>query len=333
MKPGVVVTISVLITVLVVLIAVVLLKNRRLQEGVTLTHPKTKSSYQQVRAHLNNDNWPTVPFGVAAVAPFTHAFNGSIVNNLYVARLDKHPFSQHTRLSLSEWNNGHPINPRLLNFKTKNGHVQDPRAFNFNGRPACAFTDNKRMYVGFLDDESCYYLRPVKRKLIGREKNWAPFVYNKKLCFLYKPGHVVEYDGDKPSRSYLSPPPTLPGKAEMRGGTQIVRHGDKLYTIFHVVQTSLPKLKLYWAGLLELESVPPFRACRWTRKPLWKASLVDSTQVPPTYHTSNPMRTMVTFPTHLEIDDNGNMFILAGYHDTTDQMVRLHTKDVFCLLE
>lgn len=291
--------------------------------------------YNTVRAHLNGDAWPRVTFGAAAPAPYTHAFNGSLIGDKYVARLEKNPFYQTRRISISDWNGGNPTNPRLVKFKTQNGQAEDPRTFSFNGRPACAFNDGKRMYVGFLDDETCYKLRaPVRTGVNTIEKNWSPFMYNNKLHFLYNPGHVVEFAGTNPARQYLSTPPTLPCKAAIRGGTQVVQHGDKLYTIFHAVQRLHGPFKLYWAGLLELDSTPPFAACRWSKEPLWKASWVDATQIPPTYWTRDkPMKTMVTFPTHLEIDQTGNMFILAGYHDTTDQIICLHLQDVLRTLE
>jgi hypothetical protein len=249
---------------------------------------------------------------------------------MYVARLDKKPFYRTQRLSISKWNNGHPSNPQILRFETKTGNAEDPRCFLLNGEPACVFNDNKRMYLGYLNSETCFLLKKPPFKKQRREKNWSPFVFNNKLHVLYGPGKVVEYTGDTPTRVYLSAPPKVgTSKEEIRGGTQLVQHKEYLYTIFHIRDT-LPKVVVYWTGLMELDATPPFAARRWSRSALWKPHLVDDTMVPPKPFTSDMQ---VTFPTHLEIDSDGNVLVLAGYHDVTDQVIRFNLNNVLQFIE
>ena len=144
---------------------------------------------------------------------------------------------------------------------------------------------------------------------------------------MYAPGHVVEYDLGQPIAEYQTEIPTL-ARGNIRGGTQLVEHGGKLYTIFHVRQ-KVNAINLYWAGLMELEAKPPFKALRWSRTPLWKATFVDSRDIPPAPHTwRKPMLDFVTFPSHLEIDADGNCLILAGHHDYTDAVIRLPLKEL-----
>jgi len=82
-------------------------------------------------------------------------------------------------------------------------------------------------------------------------------------------------------------------------------------------------------GVLEMESNPPFKVLRWTRRPLWKASIPDFTT---SVFTQLGLKRLVTFPTHLEIC-YGQMFILAGKHDYTDQIITLDFNRVSGLLQ
>ena len=95
---------------------------------------------------------------------------------------------------------------------------------------------------------------------------------------MYGPGHVVEYNLGQPVAEYKTEIPTLT-RGHIRGGTQLVEHGGKLYTIFHVRQR-VNAINLYWAGLMELEAKPPFKALRWSRTPLWKATFVNGKDIP-----------------------------------------------------
>jgi len=77
-------------------------------------------------------------------------------------------------------------------------------------------------------------------------------------------------------------------------------------------------------ALLEMEAKPPFKALRWSRQPLWKATYENRNTIPPNPHTwQNPLACYVTYPRHLEIDKKGNCLILAGHHDCTDAVIRL----------
>lgn len=274
-------------------------------------------------------NMQLLPYGKAAPKPFTNAFNGSIVHGTYVVRLDKPTpkFFHDRKLAAMDWQDGTLSTPQLLHFKTENDHAEDPRCFDFNGRPALMFNDGNTMYFGYIDTEECWKMDPPANKPTGhdgREKNWSPFVYKGQLHVLYAPGHVVQYDYNKPTGEYLTKAPTLT-MGQIRGGTQLVEYDSKLYTIFHV-QQRINGTKLYWAGLMELEAEPPFRALRWSRKPLWKATFDEPTPAPHTIR--KPTRVFVTFPSHLEIDAEGNCMILTGYHDYTDAIIRLPLKEL-----
>jgi hypothetical protein len=91
---------------------------------------------------------------------------------------------------------------------------------------------------------------------------------------------------------------------------------------------------MYWAGLMELEAKPPFKALRWSRTPLWKATYETIKTVPPNPHAwQSPLPYYVTFPRHLEIDKKGNCLILAGNHDSTDAVIRLHLNEMLKHIE
>jgi hypothetical protein len=272
-----------------------------------------------------------LPYGKAAPKPFTNAFNGSIVQGKYVVRLDKPRFFTDRKLAVMDWADGNLSTPQLLKFKTENGHAEDPRCVEFNGRPALVFNDGGNMYFGYIDTQECWQMKPPASRPKdhdGREKNWSPFVYDGRLHVLYAPGHVVEYDLGEPIAEYKTEIPTLT-RGHIRGGTQLVEHGGKLYTIFHVRQ-KVNAINLYWAGLMELEAKPPFKALRWSRTPLWKATFIENSRdIPPAPHTwLAKMLDFVTFPTHLEIDADGNCLILAGHHDYTDAVIRLPLKEL-----
>jgi hypothetical protein len=276
-----------------------------------------------------------IPYHSAAIKPFTNAFNGTLVGNLYATRLDKFPWFRDRKIAVWDWNGGKPTNGRIIPFVTENGHAEDPRGFEFNGRPALVFTDGHKMYFGYIDTAECWQMKPPASKPKdhdGREKNWSPFVYDGRLHVLYAPGHVVEYNLGEPTLEYQTETPTLK-RGHIRGGTQLVKYGGKLYTIFHVRQ-KVNAINLYWAGLMELEAKPPFKALRWSRTPLWKATFVNNKDIPETPHTwLNPMLDLVTFPSHLEIDKKGNCLILAGHHDCTDAVIRLPLNEMLKHIE
>jgi hypothetical protein len=276
-----------------------------------------------------------IPYHSAAIKPFTNAFNGTLVGNLYATRLDKFPWFKDRKIAVWDWNGGKPTNGRIVPFVTENGHAEDPCGVMLKDRPAIMFNDGYKMYFGYLDDgSSCLMQPPASRPadFDGREKNWSPFVYEDKLHVLYAPGHVVEYDWDKPVKEYKTEPPTLT-RYHLRGGTQLVEHKGKLYTIFHV-QQKVNGANLYWAGLLEMEAKPPFKALRWSRTPLWKATYENQNTIPANPHTwQNPLACYVTYPRHLEIDKKGNCLILAGHHDCTDAVIRLPLKEMLKHIE
>jgi hypothetical protein len=271
-----------------------------------------------------------IPCGKAAPEPFTNAFNGSIVQGKYVVRLTER------KLAIMDWQDGNLSEPKLLEFETENGYAEDPRCFEFNGRPACVFTDEKNMYFAYIDTTELWLMKPpvaVPKDNDGGEKIWSPFVHEERLHVLYAPGHVVEYNLGNPIVDYKTETPTLPGGC-IRGGTQLVEYDDKLYTIFHVRQ-NVKRISLYWAGLMELESKPPFKALRWSRTPLWKATFIKRNDIPQdSHHKQNkPIQEFVTFPSHLEIDSEGNCLILAGYHDYTDAVIQLPLKELLQYIE
>lgn len=252
------------------------------------------------------------PGGVAD--GFLNAYNGSLSGGTYIVR-NQGP--QNTRrIVQAPWNSGRPGSGKIVEFASANGHAEDPRAFVFNNQICCIFTDGYEMYLGYLQTEQCCKLQvPVHKgaDYDGREKNWSPFVYGNCLHVLYKPGHVLKLSPTgEILGEYFSDPPTLNSGEYIRGGTQIVLYRGKYYTFYHVNCRGH-----YWAGCLELEAIPPFRALRWTRKPLFKG----------------PAPRNIIFPCHLEIDSEGGVLMLGGINDASDCIMTFNMRHVEPFLE
>jgi hypothetical protein len=186
------------------------------------------------------------------------------------------------------------------------------------------------MYTGYLDTGECYVMQPPTVTFIdhdGREKNWSPFVYNNTLHVLYAPGHVVAYDNGVIKHEYLSDPPIIKG-FNIRGGTQLVPWKGKLLSIFHTQTVRFVGRQKHWeysAGVIEFDGVPPFKAERWSRQPLWTASAFVNE------HARGFL--LVTFPRHLEISFDGVCTILAGFHDVTDAIITVPVNDLLACIE
>ena len=273
-----------------------------------------------------------IPCGLATIKPYQTAFNGSVVDNTYAVRMSS-PFAPNAlkqQVAVFDWNNGSPVNGRIVSFVTPTGCVEDPCCVYLHGRPVALFNDTKQMYTGYLDTAECFVMRPPKVSSIdydGREKNWSPFVYENVLHVLYAPGHVVAYDRGVITKEYRSDPPVIKD-LYIRGGTQLVPWNGRLITIFH---TQTPRFVgkrqhlEYSAGVIEFEASPPFRALRWSRKPLWTAAACS--------HEYARSLFLVTFPRHLEISHDGVCTILAGFHDVTDAIITVPVEDILSCIE
>lgn len=274
-----------------------------------------------------------IPCGLATVRPYQTAFNGSVVDNTYAVRMSSSPFAHNAlkqQVAVFDWNNGSPVNGRIVPFVTQTGFVEDPCCVSLHGRPVALFNDTKHMYTGYLDTAECFVMRPPNVSIIdhdGREKNWAPFVYDDVLHVLYGPGHVVVYDKGVITKEYRSDPPVIKG-LNIRGGTQLVPWKGRLISIFHTQTKRFIEKQKHWeysAGVIEFEASPPFRALRWSRKPLWTAAACSNE-----YARSF---LLVTFPRHLEISFDGVCTILAGFHDVTDVILTVPVEHLLACIE
>jgi hypothetical protein len=290
--------------------------------------------YNRIPASYDLHNFGIIPHGLAAPKPFTNAFNGSKVGDLYAVRLERKPWFRDRKIAKMQMHGFAPGTPEIVPFKTENGHAEDPRCFELNGRPACLFNDGYQMWFGWLDTAECHKMTPPKpdfEDYDGREKNWTPFVHNKKLHVIYSPGHVVQYaDLKTPNKEWKTEAPIY-NYGAIRGGTQAVKVGNKLYTIFHTRHRSGP-LDVYTAGMMELEAKQPFNVLRITPDPLWKATFHPGANIPDAPHKIKRMVTFVTFPSHLEVKDN-EATIIAGWQDASDQIIRLPWDELLSHLE
>jgi len=102
-----------------------------------------------------------------------------------------------------------------------------------------------------------------------------------------------------------------------------------LYSIFHV-KTDYDFFVFYWAGVMVMENKPPFKILQCSKYPFWKPSFIaDGRKVPQAPHTGyEHIGLFVTFPTHLQISDKGEVFILAGHHDFRDAIIQTTIKEI-----
>lgn len=276
--------------------------------------PKRKIKKSQLRYHALNSiphyfnlNDIATDINIEPVSPFTVAFNGSRYKEKYLVRHEIIPLFTESKLGLFP-------DRKIIDFPVEK--AEDARCFDFNGEFCCLFNDSVNMYLGYVEKETCILLKRPSFKTTfeqgvnHREKNWSPFVIDGQLHVYYSAGVVLKFPSPESEPvTYITEQPTW-DYGLIRGGTQVVPYEDKLYTVFHTVYHE-PKLglRVYLTGLLELQNEPPFKALRWSRKPLWIPRV-----------ESSKANIFVSFPCHLEFKDN-KAIIIAGCNDKHDQEI------------
>lgn len=271
----------------------------------------------------------------------TNWLNGSIIEHegkrLFCYRMEMPvpKYFENQKLAIVELDrNWQPIEStnKLLKLQSDFGgfHVEDPRLFQVNGDLMLAYTDGYNMAIANLSkNDSGQYLSFKKKNAVGhdgREKNWTPFEYDKKVHFVYNtaPIHTVfDLDGNLYEHEW-----NLDFKyGYLRGGTPAYNMGDYYLSFFHssLQLKSERWARVYFAGAYAFESKPPFKPIAYTKEPLIMGEFFDMS-------IARPCNVVfVAFPCGA-ILNKGEWNVSFGYQDYENRIFKIKDTELWNLM-
>ncbi len=233
--------------------------------------------------------WPRVskqcefaPLDLSAIPK--HAYNPSIIdhNGMTLMAYRFHEGTLATRLGVAHINDaGKVLNNRVLNIA--GASCEDPKLFSFGGKVGMSWVDSTWpqspptsvvRFGAFKDGTIGDFQTPNIGRNDGStlEKNWVLFEHQDSLFCIHRcsPQHI--YQRDRNAWTRLLPEVQSPRwpYGEIRGGTVPIPHEGKLLRFFHSALDNEygPQPRRYFVGAYLMESTPPFKVVRVSKRPI-----------------------------------------------------------------
>ena len=273
-----------------------------------------------------------------------YAYNPSILRISETAMLMTYRYhfagDYRTKLGAANIFNGKFINAHDLPLEAHS--LEDARLFSFHGEVWLSWVESN--FLGQADPKSVVkYAQLESGGVINRiyqpaaggndgssmQKNWCPFESDENLFFIFEswPNHVVfQVQGEKVINEYRTPAVRWP-YGFIRGGS-VVPHDGKLLRFFHSsTERGLGRPeKRYFVGCCLMESKPPFKVLKVSRKPILYGSEVDSLK-PADRKACKHWKANIVFPCGATTDGDG--WILAvGVNDAACSLVKIKPENL-----